>query len=511
MITNIQNKKVIFYSIIFIATVVYCITAFNSHGFFHADEHYQIIEFAGIKQGTHAPHELAWEYNAKIRPALQPAIASILLETMDSVGITDPYNKMIVFRLLTALMAITIITFFIRKTEHPYSNSKQLQISYYLLSFLLWFSPLIYVRFSSETWSGMFFLLALGLFYSKSDKKFSPVLIGLALGLSFLFRFQIAFAILFFGIWLIIINKSRFPYLLKMGSAFLIMILFGFMIDSWFYEEYVFTPWKYFQENIINDTASNFGTSPWYFYIKKMISYPNQLIGIFLLISFIVLLIFQPKNLILWCTIAFIAGHSVIAHKEERFLFPVVFLIPVILIEAIKELKIRIPPNFSIRLLYRFYIIVFIIVNIVGLTAISQKAAGIGRMEITKYIHNNYRDKKINLISTSWANPYNPWGLPMKFYVEKNISYQQINSICELNDSLFLKEPNVINLITIRKYDVKNKKCDNVTKENGFNLKLQSIPSWIQSLNRNNNYYNNEEIIELYEYLPSAIGVSRVN
>ena len=43
--------------IIALAIVIYGITAWNSHGYYHADEHYQIIEFAGEKLGTHDAHE----------------------------------------------------------------------------------------------------------------------------------------------------------------------------------------------------------------------------------------------------------------------------------------------------------------------------------------------------------------------------------------------------------------------------------------------------------------------
>jgi hypothetical protein len=50
--------------IIFIATVVSITRAFYSHGFYHEDKHFQIIEFVGLKRGTHAPNDMAWEYKA---------------------------------------------------------------------------------------------------------------------------------------------------------------------------------------------------------------------------------------------------------------------------------------------------------------------------------------------------------------------------------------------------------------------------------------------------------------
>ncbi len=76
----IISEKLIFQLIVIIAAVVYSITAYNSHGFYHADEQYQIIEFAGLKLGTHTPDELAWEFNIQIRPSLQPVIGFVVLK-----------------------------------------------------------------------------------------------------------------------------------------------------------------------------------------------------------------------------------------------------------------------------------------------------------------------------------------------------------------------------------------------------------------------------------------------
>ena len=63
-----------------------------------------------------------------------------------------------------------------------------------------------------------------------------------------------------------------------------------------------------------------------------------------------------------------------------------------------------------IKKTFSYFLILFIIlVNAIGLTAMGQKAAGIGRMAITKHIHDNFSKRPINLIFCSWSNPYNPW------------------------------------------------------------------------------------------------------
>jgi len=45
--------------VISIAFIVYGITAINCIGYFHFDEHYQIIEFASLKLSLNNPSDLA--------------------------------------------------------------------------------------------------------------------------------------------------------------------------------------------------------------------------------------------------------------------------------------------------------------------------------------------------------------------------------------------------------------------------------------------------------------------
>ncbi len=498
MIFNIFSKKDILIFIVAIAAVVYITTAFNSHGFYHADEHYQIIEFAGLKLGTHTPEELTWEFKAQIRPTFQPIICFGLLKSFKFLNIKNPYNQAFLLRLISALFAIVVIFFFIQNTKNFIKN-KAIKIAYYFLSFFLWFIPIISIRFSSETWSGLCFLLSITYFIKDPNNKRTPYKIGFFLGISFLFRFQIAFAILGFGLWLILINHSKLKYLIKICTPFCAALVIGFLLDSWFYSKFVFTPWNYFYKNIIEGAASGFGTSPWYFYIVKLLSYPSYFIGIPILLSFIILLIKNPKYYVLWIIIPFIICHSIIAHKEERFLFPIVYFFPLMLIEGYTIIINLIKNRFFNKVINYSLIVIFVIVNTVGIIAMGQKSAGIGRMEITKYIHDKYGNENINLIFCSWANPYNPWhSLPIKFYLENSLTDHRINNLCELNDSLFRKD--VVNLLVIRKIDKNNIECSKKIKNYNLILVKQSIPKWIERINAKYNGFDNQNILELYRY-----------
>ena len=64
-----KNSKTILFSLI---SVLYVVAVFNSNGFHHPDEHFQLIEVAGIRAGWNSVRDLAWEYDYQIRPTLQP-------------------------------------------------------------------------------------------------------------------------------------------------------------------------------------------------------------------------------------------------------------------------------------------------------------------------------------------------------------------------------------------------------------------------------------------------------
>ena len=81
------------------------IAAIFSIGPFHADEHFQILEFAGWKLGITPETDLTWEFGARLRPALQPAMAVMVHRLMNAVGFDDPYATSLLLRLFTAALA----------------------------------------------------------------------------------------------------------------------------------------------------------------------------------------------------------------------------------------------------------------------------------------------------------------------------------------------------------------------------------------------------------------------
>ena len=87
--------------------------------------------------------------------------------------------------------------------------------------------------------------------------------------MSFLFRYQAAFLILGFSLWLLFINKESFTKITSITLGFIFIVLSGVLIDKWFYGEWTLTTWNYFTQNILEGKASSFGIEPWWWYITN--------------------------------------------------------------------------------------------------------------------------------------------------------------------------------------------------------------------------------------------------
>jgi phosphatidylinositol glycan class B len=301
----------------------------------------------------------------------------------------------------------------------------------------------------------------------------------------------------------VIYGQQKLQTSLKVLFGFSLILLLGVLIDRWFYAQWVFTPWSYFwlffENDILNGTESSFGTSSPFYYLEALYQLPTHFVGVVLLVCFVIAVIFKPKNPVTWFIIPFVLIHSLISHKEERFLFPIVFLFPFFVLAAFSFLSglTFLRKFFNPLVVYTLFGLFF--VHSIGLFYMTTKSAGLGRSEITQHIHTAYGKKKVHLIHTPFANPYNPWGrLPEKIYLEKNMQFQQINNLADLSETLF--RPGQINVLVLRGYDIDHNYLPGNLDHMGFKLKAQSISKKEQSVNRYVKGFENFEVLYLYEW-----------
>lgn len=471
----------------------FLITAINSHGYFHADEHYQIIEFAGKLLGTHQDYDLAWEHAAQIRPTIQVYIAASMIRGSQFLSIEDPYVQAMILRLLSAVLSLIVI-FKLVKSLMAHFETKAVQYLLIYSSFLLWFIPYLGVRFSSETWSGLFFTLGLTSFWNKSEKaNFSWL--GIYFALAFLFRFQIAFAELAVILFWLSTKKLNYSQLWNFSRYFLLIIVLGSVLDTVFYGEFTFTPWNYFESNILDSKAAEYGLSPFYYYLNKLLFYPTLPLGILFYISLVYQGIFK-RNEVWWAFLIFLLAHSLVGHKEERFLFPFFALFPYLLLSGFDQILKRLKAMEKRKPVIIMLTSVFVFTSLIGLPTLAFKAAGIGHMGLSQIIHNT-DSEKIQLIYMDWSSPYNPFGLKAKFYNDSNLEEIHLANLCDLNKDLF--DPKLKTFLVLRVFDYEHSTCQVKLEEMGFHLRKSSIPAWTNRLNNYYGGYENHVTILLFE------------
>jgi phosphatidylinositol glycan class B len=319
-----------------VMAVILLVSAWFSDGCYHADEHYQIIEFANYKAGGTPQEHLAWEFREQMRPGFQPFLAYGLLKLATVAGIDDPYLKMMMIRMLTALLVCAVIGWSLRRAGYDPAlrNTKKYIPWQYAL---IWFMPLLLVRFSSENYSGLCMFLSVGYLWMAGEKpRWKDYLFsGIFAGLAFLFRYQSALMIVPLFARLCLINKPGLRNVLIFFFSALVVTGTGFLFDHWLYNDWVFAPWNYFHANLVEDKLSGFGLKPWYYYFTAGSEQAFFPLGLLMWICMIVYWIKNPRSPLSWISLPFLLFHVLTGHKEIRFLFPLLWFIPWILTDVL--------------------------------------------------------------------------------------------------------------------------------------------------------------------------------
>lgn len=321
-----QQQKIWFYGLALIV-----ITGWFSVGYHHPDEHYQVLEFAKFKLGEAPEADLPWEFHEKMRPGLQPFIAFCGIKFFRFAGLDDPFVQVALFRILTGFLAFWLYWRWMSVLAPGFKDRGKWL---YLGLLFFWMMPYLNVRFSSENLSAIAFFGGLLMIFPEpgiaSGKRL--VLAGFVLCLSFFFRYQIAFAAIGLGCWFLYYKKMSLPQWAMLVTGALLAFIPGLAADWWLYGEWQPAPYNYFVQNIVEDKASGFGVSPWWSYALDLPLAFLPPISLFLFGFMVYGIRKSLSHVFVWVLIPFVVCHSMIAHKEVRFMFPM--LLPIFYLAA---------------------------------------------------------------------------------------------------------------------------------------------------------------------------------
>lgn len=485
---SMAKTKAIF--IILTVVSIYGLTIFSSSGYYYPDEHYQLIEFARWKMGTAIPDAIPWELRSEIRPSIQPLITMAILHLTELCGITNPFRQTLIMRF--AMAAITTYAIWRFTSGTMATVSPKNRTLYTILSYTLWFIPYLSARYSSETMAAAFLLFGLAIIYDiiTNKKQLShnkTFTIGVLLCLAFEFRYQMAFAIAGIVIWLIFVARIRFGYLKTFALGFTVTLMLCTLCDMAFYGHFTFAPWNYFRENIINGVASSFGTAPWYGYFTMVYESAAPFIGIVILLSAAHAVLSKPKSLVVWVMVCFVAGHMAVAHKELRFLFPLAFILP-LLITWLAEW----PSNPGLHVPRQLLIFIFLAINTGGLVMMALKPTRYGRGEMLEYLYKTTNVRK--MICSENNNIYEVSTLSLDFYRRKGMEIEE-----DLDRYILgLRPIKNGDVIILNQGDVWRREQAMAT---GLTEVYRSIPRWMDVLNRFYKTYNPNEVKIAYRQI----------
>jgi phosphatidylinositol glycan class B len=197
--------------------------------------------------------------------------------------------------------------------------------------------------------------------------------------------------------------------------------LAGVGIDYIGYGSVEFTLWNFYVENIVNGAAASFGTSPWWRYFYEVQKEFHPVIGVPVVLSFLYFWIKNWKSPITWMSLSFFVFHSLIAHKEIRFIFPLVVFVPYVLCWSMQEV-------WTHRKSLKVYFGLFFLVNSLYLFAVAFRPAYHG-IDFYRYLYKNNHIKVLHYVGKT--KPLNIVNFDMKFYQIFGKNYHEVASLDE--------------------------------------------------------------------------------
>jgi phosphatidylinositol glycan class B len=241
-------------------------------------------------------------------------------------------------------------------------------------------------------------------------------LIGFLFSLSFYFRFQTGLALAGFGLWMLLFER-KYDRLIPLVAGFLIGFAINTYLDYRFYHEFVITPSRYFQWNIVEGKSSEFGTSSFLKYIALLIAVITSPPFSIILFYYGIKIYFKKYDHPVFIPVLlFIIGHCLIGHKEERFLYPIFSALPIIVGYSLPDLV-----NYYhtckrwISTFIKVTLIITIVINTIVLilfTSIPYSQT----IYFSKVLKNKFEDKP-TVVYCLYRTPFETMsGIPMVFY-----------------------------------------------------------------------------------------------
>lgn len=279
----------------------------------HPDEVFQYLE-----QG----HRLAfgygvvpWEYREGVRSWLLPGLLGSLMKATAWLGGGVTAYLAVIGAVLSALsLSIVLVAWsWARNLAGPTAGMLAAAITATWFQLMYFASkPLTEAVAASTLFWGAYLLCG-----ATGRSRALALSGGVLLGLTFVLRLHLAPAILVIAV----IAWRRFPVAGWLASAFCgAMVVAAAGALDWVTWDYPFQSFgRYYQVNVVEDRSAEYGVSPWYGYVGFYVLHWSGFI-----VPFAILTLIGARHApaVLAIPLIIVLSHSLIGHKEFRFVFP---------------------------------------------------------------------------------------------------------------------------------------------------------------------------------------------
>lgn len=301
-----------------------------SDGYHRTDEFHSIANFVFYKLGYIDESVLVnvnWEYPAAIRSWLQPSIYLLWLKPFVSLGLRNPFHILTLMRLLSSCLAIIATLLFIQATRKYFKDFIWQRI-FIFLSFTIWFFPFFHARTTAENFGIIALIFGLIPFLKEAPTLWGQLIGSFFLTLAVALRIPSAPTVAAIYFWFLFIGKNPFKSLKPIIVGSLLAIFLIYKIDSWGYGRGTLSILNYLYAEFTRSISKGYGVDPWWRYFELVFARGIFPLSLIFILSFLWFWIRRPLHLMTFVTLSFFLLHTLVAHKELRFIFGLGMFLP---------------------------------------------------------------------------------------------------------------------------------------------------------------------------------------
>ncbi|MBK8481128.1 MAG: hypothetical protein IPL40_08115 [Proteobacteria bacterium] len=331
-----------------LAALPLSLLALRNHSVFWPDEIFQTLEPA--HRAAFGYGFVSWEFTDGARSWLFPGAIAWLWRAAAALGVTQAETLLALARLLLAACSVAALYFALRLAGH-WAGARAVWLAGLLA---LAFPPLLFFGWRSLTEVPSAALLCAGAWYAAPRAAPTPgqgprraLLAGLLTGLAVFLRFQNGLVVVGLLGWLLAQRRGREAAFLAAG-AIVIAALVGGLLDwlSWGAPFHAFR--RYLSYNLLEGRASAYGVSPASFYLTTLSSAAGLALTVALAAGLGGALLGRARGVALLVA-GFVVIHSLVPHKELRFIVPVLPLWLAVAASGLLGLGDRLSPRWLRR------------------------------------------------------------------------------------------------------------------------------------------------------------------